>query len=125
MRRLLFACLLLIGGCATTGTQVDQSQVKAFTPGITTRAEVEARLGPPTMTQTMPDGGMILTYSYAHAQVRAASFIPVVGLFAGGSDVKADSVSIWIDPQGHYQTSQHATSQYGAGLGMSSGAYRQ
>lgn len=124
MRCLLFACLLLIGGCATTGTQIDAGQVKAFERGVTTRAEIESKLGQPNMVQTLPDGRAILTYTYAHAQARVASFIPVVGLFAGGSDVKAQTVSIFLDAQGHFESSQSVNSQYGSGLGLAGSEYR-
>lgn len=113
--------ILLTAGCASTGVQVDPGKMSTFERGITTRAEVEASLGRPTMVQTLQDGKVVITYTYADARVRPASFIPVVGLLAGGSDVWADSVSIFFDAQGHLESTQSTTSEYGTGIGLSAG----
>ncbi|MBI4990277.1 MAG: hypothetical protein HZC23_15790 [Rhodocyclales bacterium] len=50
------AIVLLCAGCTHLG-------VNGFAPGITTEAEVRARLGTPGMTWTEPDGGRLLEFS--------------------------------------------------------------
>lgn len=122
MKKLIGAVgVVLMAGCASTGVQVDPSRVQSFERGVTTRGQIEAALGRPTMVQTMQDGKTTLTYTYANAQVRPATFIPIVGLFAGGSDVRADSVSIFLDAQGRYEANQSTTSEYGTGMGVAAG----
>ena len=82
------AAILLLAGCATTGTRVDDAAVDKFTPGVTTEADVTKALGAPQYRSRNSDGTTMVMYNYAHTQVKGATFIPVVGLFAGG--VKAD-----------------------------------
>jgi outer membrane protein assembly factor BamE (lipoprotein component of BamABCDE complex) len=118
MKAVVFAIGILVSGCASTGVYVDPDRLSAFERGVTTRAEVEAALGRPTMAQALQDGKAVLTYTYADAQIRPASFIPVVGMFAGGSDVRADSVSIFFDAQGRFESSQSTTSEYGSSVGQ-------
>ena len=42
-------------------------------------------------------------YVYQRAQVRGASFIPVVGLFAGGADVTGSTLTILFNNAGIVQ----------------------
>lgn len=65
--------------------------------GQTTYADVTAQLGPPTSVSTKSDGTKIAVYYSIHAQARPASFIPVVGLFAGGADSRSSSVVFRFD----------------------------
>lgn len=122
MRNLIGAmCLILASGCASTGVQVDQNKLQGFERGVTTRSQIEATLGLPTMVQRMQDGKTVMTYTYANAQVRPETFIPIVGLFAGGTDVRAESVSIFLDAEGRYEATQSTTSEYGTATGVSAG----
>lgn len=66
----------------------------------------------------------MLIYSFSHAQARPASFIPVVGLFAGGADVRSSSVVLTFDRLGillDYSVHRSAT---GMGTGLSAGSYQ-
>lgn len=122
MRKMIgVMCLILASGCASTGVQVDQNKLQGFERGVTTRSQIEATLGRPTMVQRMQDGKTVLTYTYANAQVRPETFIPIVGLFAGGTDVRADSVSIFLDSEGRYEATQSTTSEYGTATGVAAG----
>ncbi|GMU48195.1 MAG: outer membrane protein assembly factor BamE [Burkholderiales bacterium] len=60
MRKTLYTLavflLLTVAGCGTLG-------VGSFAPGLTTEAEVRAKLGAPGMSWTEPDGGKLLEYS--------------------------------------------------------------
>lgn len=121
MKRAIFLAAAIMTGCASTGVQVDPNRLQAFQRGVTTRAQIEAAIGRPTMVQTLRDGKTTLTYTYANAQVRPETFIPIVGLFAGGTDVRANSVSIFLDDQGRYESSESTASEYGAGTGLLAG----
>jgi hypothetical protein len=57
------AALLATGGCADgQGTYVN-SVAAHFTPGVTTRAEVTAKLGPPSSVFDQADGSKTLTWA--------------------------------------------------------------
>ncbi|MCA1977635.1 MAG: hypothetical protein LDL19_00205 [Thiobacillus sp.] len=111
----------LIAGCASSGVKVDQSKVSAFERGVTTRAQIETALGRPTSAMVMRDGKTVLTYTFANAQVRPESFIPIVGMFAGGTDVRAESVTVYLDEHGLYDGADSVASEFGAATGLAAG----
>lgn len=76
------------------GTQVKPEQLSALKVGKTTMSEVIQSLGKPSVVTTNADGTKMLMYTYAHAQARASSFIPIVGAFAGGGDSNTSMVSL-------------------------------
>jgi hypothetical protein len=90
---LIILTAIILAACASSGVMVDQSKVDKFQKGVTTEADVYGALGKPT-TVTVSNGMKILTYVGSQAQLKAASFIPVVGLFAGGADVRASVLSL-------------------------------
>ena len=117
MRAKLALILLLgLGACATSGHEVDSRAVEQFRPGVTAYSDVIAALGPPTSQMTMFGGGRVIVYSYAHVQMHPATFIPIVGLFAGGSDVQSSAVSFRFGPDGKLLAS--GSSQTSAAAGM-------
>lgn len=82
-------CVLFVG-CATThtsGTKFDQNAVSKISKGVTTRAEVEAAFGPPLFVAIIGEGRRIMTYTYSNTStnVKATTFIPIVGAFIGGA----------------------------------------
>src|SRR5216684_4527323 len=74
---------LAVAGCYSGGVKVTEQQVRKFEVGKTTYAEVVKELGPPTSVMSNSNGTRSASYSYVMAKAKAASFIPVVGLFAG------------------------------------------
>lgn len=94
MKAAIIACALAVvaAGCtSTSGVRVQQSQLSGFQKGVTTDAEVISALGAPAMSSITLDGERVLIYSFAEYKIRGTTFIPVVGLFSGGSNVKANS----------------------------------
>ena len=55
------AALLALSACATSG--VDPSAAKSFKPGVTTRAQVVKRLGPPASVYDGTDETRTLTWA--------------------------------------------------------------
>jgi outer membrane protein assembly factor BamE (lipoprotein component of BamABCDE complex) len=92
--------LALLAGCVSVGTQVKDSALEQFQKGVTTEADVVKALGPPQSITTSTEGLRMLTYMGLHSQPKAASFIPVVGLFAGGADTTGSYVSFRFDKDG-------------------------
>ena len=113
------AAALLLTGCATTGVKIDPARLDAMKVGVTTPAEAIAMFGPPTVETTAGDGAVTLQYTYAEAQVRASTFIPIVGMFAGGTDVKASSVNMSFDRAGKLLAVSKSVSQQATGMGLS------
>jgi outer membrane protein assembly factor BamE (lipoprotein component of BamABCDE complex) len=102
--------VIVLGGCGTdSGTKIDSSQLAQFTVGQTTYNQVAASLGTPSTLQTRSDGSRTAAYSHLSASPRAATFIPIVGAFAGGADVHSETVVFQFDRRGvltDYTTSQ-------------------
>lgn len=92
-------CLVLIG-CATTGTRIEQDKVKQIKEGITTQEEVIELMGKPFMQNLTSDGKIIMMYQYTKVKNRATNFIPVVNILAGGMDMKQQTFQILIDENG-------------------------
>lgn len=116
---LLFAGLL--AGCAAGGVMVSDAQLAAFRPGETTKAQVLAALGQPTMQTRLSDGTTMLIYSHYEARVRPESFIPVVGAFVGGSDSAATTATLRFDAADRLVDTSTSSSAFGTGAGLSAG----
>lgn len=99
----------LLFGCASVGTKVDPKVVQAFQPGVTTIQQAELKLGKPNLVTHNADGSTTLEYTYAHAKANGASYIPVVGLFAGKTITDSTTASLKFDPNGRYVS--HTVSQ--------------
>ena len=70
-----------------------------FEVGVATQADVVKLLGKP-MFVTHSKGDTILAYSKMHATVKPESFIPVVGLFAGGARTKTKTTTFTFGADG-------------------------
>ena len=104
MRKAIIAAFLMLSlsACATSGTMVSEKQTMQFKEGVTTEQEIRAELGQPTTIITSKEERTLI-YTGATYQAKAASFVPVVGIFAGGSDVQSTSVNFKIGPDGVLQ----------------------
>jgi hypothetical protein len=71
-----------------------------FQVGVDTFATVTAKLGKPNSTSMISDGTKIIVYVSNHAHVKATTFIPVVGLFAGGAKGAMSIKSFTFGPDG-------------------------
>lgn len=100
MRKIIIALAIALSGCATSsGVKIDQDQLGGIKVGVTTEAEVRQKLGAPTSILSMPDG-KVLIYSHASSQIKGASFIPIIGAFAGGAEINVSSASIGLNLDG-------------------------
>lgn len=102
MKQLAVVALILVAlsACASTGTQIKDSQLSAFQIGVTTHADVIRALGPPESEVVSSSGSRSMTYIFSHVSTEAASFIPLVGMFAGGAKAQTNAVTIRFDPNG-------------------------
>jgi len=105
---------LAVSGCATTSgnenlTDAAVAQVKA---GMT-QAQVRALVGEPNSVTTSGNGEEIWAYVRMETETNAATFIPVVGLFAGGASSRMSSLTVAFGADGMVKTTSrnHTTSQ--------------
>ncbi len=116
----LITCVASVGlaGCVSSGTKVTAADMASFTPGVTTEAQVIARLGEPNSASVAPDGSRTDMYIYTEASANAASFIPVADLLAGGAKTKTTNAMFMFDPRGVLKStsSGHGQSNVNTGL---------
>jgi hypothetical protein len=115
------ALCFALAGCAATGVKVTDAHVAAFKPGEATEAQVTQSLGQPTMRMRMPDGTVMLVYSYAEASVRPATFIPIIGGLVGGSDSRSTSMTLRFGADGKLIDTTSSSATFGTGMGPSAG----
>jgi len=122
MRNVVVAVVAMaLMGCAASGTQVKEEQLLQFQAGVTTISDVTRVLGQPQQQLLLPDGSRALIYSYAQVQTRPETFIPLVGAFVGGADVKTNSATLMFDRAGLLKAVSASSGASGTGLGAASG----
>ena len=107
------ATSILLAGCGTTGNQAlgstDQATInQRVVPGKTTKSDVRNFLGAPDDINLLAGGQEVWQYTQATTKVNAASFIPVVGLFAGGTTVDQKIFVILFDKKGTVQKAEYS-----------------
>lgn len=113
----IFIFIFLIS-CVTSGVKVSYDKLASFKIGSTTESQILNDLGQPTLSVIKTGGIKIYTYTYVSYQTNAASFIPIVGLLAGGADVETSSITFTFNESGLLQDVQQVNmnSQTNTGL---------
>ena len=97
--------ILSLGGCVSvTGSEsvkdATQENIKQrIIVGKSTKADVKRELGEP-MTQDWDDGKEHWHYSYSTGHGSAASYLPIVGLFAQHVEVHSRGVDVYFRKNG-------------------------
>lgn len=115
MKNLLVAGALMLAlvGCGTTsGTVITPTQLAKFEKGVTTPSDVILVLGKPNTTVSGSDGTKVMSYVYMKTSVKGATFVPVVGLFAGGAASNISSTTFSFDASGLLVSYQSIESAY-------------
>jgi outer membrane protein assembly factor BamE (lipoprotein component of BamABCDE complex) len=86
--------------CGSAGTQVTRAKAATIVKGKTTRDEVVATLGEPNSLTRDSNGRETLHYAYARSTVKPATFIPIVGAFAGGVNTQTSAFDVKLNPSG-------------------------
>ena len=68
--------------------------------GKSTKADVRALVGDPTKVNFDTSKNEIWEYVYTKASAKPASFIPIIGIFAGGADMIGNTLTILFDKNG-------------------------
>ena len=91
---------ILVTGCASTGTNFDQSKVSQIKKGETTEADVIQMFGQPENRSVNSDGIVSLTWMYHESKVKGQSFIPYAGTFMGGTRSKGKTLMVMLGADG-------------------------
>jgi outer membrane protein assembly factor BamE (lipoprotein component of BamABCDE complex) len=104
MKKLIttIAMVLLVAACASSGNEKVRTETmdtvgQKVTKGKSTKADVKQLYGEPGSVSLTDGGGEVWHYAYAHATANGASYIPIVGIFAGGADVAKNEVVFIFD----------------------------
>jgi outer membrane protein assembly factor BamE (lipoprotein component of BamABCDE complex) len=105
--RLVFGTFTLMAavalcGCASAGNQKVRAETmdtmgQKVAKGFTTKAQVTALYGEPATVSLTDGGSEVWHYEYAHATANGASYVPIVGLFAGGAHVNKNELVFIFD----------------------------
>jgi hypothetical protein len=85
--------------------EITVDDVAGFKIGVATYGDVIAKLGKPSSVSVLSNGTRTVAYVGFKTHVKAASFIPIVGLFAGGATGDTSVVSFMFGPDGLLQAS--------------------
>ena len=107
-----FVCL--VAGCATYGNKLEPDAVRQIQRGVTTRAEVEAKLGVPSNVNLLPDGRRQAMYIHADAHNDWLAYTPYINYVAGGQVSRKQILQIIykndiVDDYEYTDTSEHTT----------------
>jgi outer membrane protein assembly factor BamE (lipoprotein component of BamABCDE complex) len=116
--------VILLTGCMTMGRKIDQAAADKIEKGKTTREQVVSLVGAPDQITRLGNGDMTFTYSYMRATPKAATFIPIIGIFAGGSDVQHQMFIVTFGPDNIVKDlfSTQGASEASMGIASGSGA---
>ena len=96
----LLLALVFLTGCASSGKRINTNYVSQIKTGETTEQDIRANLGNPMAASVTQDGKKMIVYSFARTEMKAATFIPIVGLFAGGANTETETLQVWFDDSG-------------------------
>lgn len=93
-----------VGGCVgTVGGEkqiTDPGKISQIQKGVSTKASIRAAFGDPEGTSFEANGDEIWTYSYVNTSVNPATYVPIVGVFAGGTTVQSSGLVVTFDDRG-------------------------
>lgn len=89
----------ILVGCASYGNKIDRNYAASIEKGVTTEEQVVKNMGSPTSVGLSANRKKILTYMHVASQAKASTFIPILGLFAGGADTQTTMLIITINQE--------------------------
>lgn len=129
---LLLASIVVLSGCATSGNPAvsNEGLISQIKIGVSTKDDVRRLLGQPNVVSRGSSAISVIgtiqsatsetwNYTYVNVESSPATFIPIVGLFAGSATAQTDSVTVTFDDKGIVQHITTGHSQATAGPGAS------
>ncbi len=109
---------LSLAGCVSSGTKVTNEQAQAFKKGETTKEDVIKALGEPNTVTNAADGTVTLAYVHMSAAATPATYIPYVGLLAGGATGSTNTVALVFDKNGKLSSYSSTSSNVETNTGL-------
>ena len=99
MKGIRIILVLIAAGCYSAGQKkiMDDMVIAKIIKGKSTKADIEHLLGKPSSVTFLEKGQEQWLYAYIDSTIRGATFIPVVGYFAGGADTQLHQLAIMFD----------------------------
>lgn len=96
---MLFALISLSGCASTAGNQsikneTQQSIASKIIKGRTTKQDILQQFGEPTRKTAVDSNEDMWFYSIMNSNMSAISYIPIVGLFSNGTDIKSKALTV-------------------------------
>lgn len=104
----LIALTLAITGCASVGNErirnISQEDLSSkIVKGVTTKAQVREYLGAADFTSFTDSGNEIWRYAHVKATAKPINFVPIVSVFASGSNEEKKEIVFFFDKNGVVQ----------------------
>lgn len=93
---ILMACTSVHGNKQITNNDIT-SQIK---PGVSTKVDVKTLVGDPMEVEFTDTGIETWKYVYSKGRIRSATYVPIIGIFAGGIDSTHNTLTIRFDSDG-------------------------
>ncbi|WP_168393536.1 hypothetical protein [Erwinia amylovora] len=95
--------LIVLSGCASTAgnqsikNETQQSIASKIIKGRTTKQDISREFGEPTRKTTVDTNEDMWFYSIMNSNMSAISYIPIVGLFSNGTNMKNKALTITFE----------------------------
>lgn len=92
--------IIVLSGCASTAgnqsikNETQQSIASKIIKGRTTKQDISREFGDPTRKTTVDTNQDLWFYSIMNSNMSAMSYIPIVGIFSNGTDMKSKALTI-------------------------------
>jgi outer membrane protein assembly factor BamE (lipoprotein component of BamABCDE complex) len=115
---IILSILALVSGCMSVGRPIDQNAANQIKEGVTTKDEVAHLMGQPYQVARKSGGITEFTYIFVQASPKASSFIPFVGVFAGGANVSQQTLVVAFDDTNVVKSVTSTASAGDSGYGL-------
>ena len=107
---------LVMSGCMSSGNKVLKEETSAsvsqkIVKGETTQSQVRSMYGDPMETSFTDSGKVIWKYHFIKGHVKATNFIPLVSLFASGSEGDKKELVVFFGENGVVKNYSMSTSK--------------
>ncbi|WP_099350976.1 hypothetical protein [Erwinia amylovora] len=92
--------IIVLSGCASTAgnqsikNETQQSIASKIIKGRTTKQDISREFGDPTRKTTVDTNQDMWFYSIMNSNMSAMSYIPIVGIFSNGTDMKSKALTV-------------------------------
>ncbi|WP_037389572.1 hypothetical protein [Serratia symbiotica] len=92
--------LTVLSGCASTAgnqsikNETQQSIASKITKGQTTKQNILRQFGEPTRKTALDTNEDMWVYSIVNSTMSAMTYIPIVGIFSNGTDMKSKNLTV-------------------------------